>query len=493
MKMPGKKRKLKKELKRKLRKDIKKKDNKDMKVDKSKVEKQVIDNQTLQQIMLAQMLASRDRVRKGEDTSWITTQNQSNADKIQYQQKINALKTEKQEWERKAKNIEENEKYKELIEKYEQEVENNKKAVEQLQKIVPLEEEIRELNRIKEELEQKLNNPVIQKEREIENAKNYIKHMKETLDAKDPDFKKLSDKIAKQEALLKKYKKQQELSEELDRLKTEVKRKESERKSAMEYLRKEFPEELKGVQWNATDLDTTIQNLIDDTVAKIAENEATLKKYKEQQQVSEEYGKTSKEFKHKQAEMKADMEYVRQQVPDVLTGVAWNAKDRDEKILEAKHKITIDIDNINKQLEILKETSKEMEILNQVKANRDMYEKNFKRQHPLFVPIYEEKLSKYGENITLANRTEAFDEAITEYKADLITNQYTIENDRDKVNKIIKFIEEGYDLPDKSSSDDSDFDMEEYHKSHSREDGSSSDNSEANMTPDRDIKKKGYE
>ena len=40
MKMPGKKRKLKKELKRKLRKDIKKKDNNDKKFDKSKVEKQ---------------------------------------------------------------------------------------------------------------------------------------------------------------------------------------------------------------------------------------------------------------------------------------------------------------------------------------------------------------------------------------------------------------------------------------------------------------------
>ena len=384
MKMPGKKRKLKKELKRKLRKDIKKKDNKDKKVDKSKVEKQVIDNQTLQQIMIAQMMSSRDRVRKGDDTSWITTQNQSNADKIQYQQKINALKTEKQEWERKAKNIEENEKYKELIEKYEKEVENNKKAVEQLQKIVPLEEEIRELNRIKEELEQKLNNPVIQKEREIINAKNYIKHMKETLDANDPDFKKLSDKIAKQEAILKKYKKQQELSEELDQLKTEVKRKESERKSAMEYLRKEFPNELKGVQWNTANLDKIIQNLIDNTFNKIAESESILKKYKEQQQVSEEYSKTSKEFKRKESEMKADMDYLRQQVPDVLTGVAWNAKNRDEKILEAKHKVAIDLDNINKQLEILKakrlNISKQLEIMKENPLSQSIDFDNMNKQ-----------------------------------------------------------------------------------------------------------------
>lgn len=450
MKMPGKKRKLKKELKRKLRKDIK------TKVDKSKVEKQVLDNQTLQQIMMAQMMNSRDRVRKGEDTSWITTQNQANADKIQYQQKINALKTEKQEWERKAKNIKENEQYKELIEKYEQEVENNKKAVEQLQKIGPLEEEIRELNRVKEELEQKLNNPVNQKQIEIENAKNYIKHMKETLDANDPDFKKLSDKIAKQEALLKKYKNQQELSEELNQLKTEVKRKESERKSAMEYLRKAFPDELKGVQWNATDLDKIIQNLIDDTVAKIAENEATLKKFKEQQQVSEEYSKTSKEFKRKQAEMKADMDYIRQQVPDVLTGVSWNAKDRDEKILEAKHKVAIDLDNINKQLEILKETSEEMKILNQVKADRDMYEENFKREHPLFNPIYEEKLSAYGENITTANRTKAFEEAFGEYEGYLGENYNAMVEANEKLHKS-KSYEIEAELENSDNNDDNEY------------------------------------
>ena len=463
MKMPGKKRKLKKEMKRKLRKDIKKKDVG------SKVEKQVLDNQTLQQIMMAQMISSRDRVRKGEDTSWITTQNQANADRIQYQQKINALKTASKEWERKAKNIKENEQYKELIEKYEQEVEDRKKAVEQLQKIGPLEEEIRELEAQKVELEQKLNNPVIQKEREIEFAKNYIKHMKETLDANDPDFKKLSDKIAEQEATLKKYKKQQELSEELDQLNTELKRKESERKSAVKYLRKAFPNELKGVQWNATDLDTKIQKLIDNTVDKIAESEATLKKYKEQQQVSEEYVKTSKEFKRKQTEMKADMEYIRQQIPDVLTGVAWNAKDRDEKILEAKHKVATDIDNINKQLEILKETSEEMKILNQVKADRDIYEENFRREHPLFSPIYEEKLRAYGENITPANRTKAFNEAFDEYEGELGENY----NDMVEANeKLLR--SKSYEI---ESEDDSEDNSTEFSK---REDGLSAMNSEDN-------------
>ena len=74
-------------------------------MDAGTVEKQVIDNQTLQQIMMAQMMSSRDRIRKGEDVSWTTVQNQQQADKIQAQQKINALKAEKQEWERKAKNM----------------------------------------------------------------------------------------------------------------------------------------------------------------------------------------------------------------------------------------------------------------------------------------------------------------------------------------------------------------------------------------------------
>ena len=174
-----------------------------------------------------------------------------------------------------------------------------------------------------------------------------------------------------------------------------------------------------------------IQNLIDNTVNKIAENQSILKKYKEQQQVSEEYSKTSKEFKRKQAEMKADMDYIRQQVPDILTGVAWNAKDRDEKILEAKHKVAIDIDNMNKQLEILKETSDEMEILNKVKADRDIYEKNFLKEHPLFNPIYEKKLSAYGENINPANRTKAFNEALTEYKTKFRDNN----NDATKTNE----------------------------------------------------------
>lgn len=463
--MPGKKRKLRKDLKRKLRKDIKKKDNKDKKVDKSKVEKQVIDNQTLQQIMMTQMMNSRDRIRKGEDVSWTTVQNQYNADKIQAQQKINALKTASKEWEMKAKNIKENEQYKEIEEKLKQEVEEHKKAVEQLEKLGPLKEQLRELEAQKAELERKLNDPLNQMQLEKTNLENYIKHLKETTDAKDPEYKEMSKKIAEAKVTLKKLKEREQLIETRDQLNTELESKRSEMKAAFQQLRKIYHKELGGVQWNAENIDKVIQEIIDKISDEIAKNEISLKKYKEQKQIGEEYDKIAVEYKRKQAEMKADMDYIRQQVPDVLTGVQWNAKDRDEKILEAKRKVAIDIDNMNKQLEILKETSDEMKILNEVKANSDMYEENFKKEHPSFNPIYEEKLAKYGENITVANKTNAFNEAIAEYKADLIENEYHIQNEADKIAKILKFIEEGYDLPDsivysessKPQSSDSDF------------------------------------
>lgn len=469
MKMPGKKRKLKKELKRKLRKDIKKKDNKDKKVDKSKIEKQVLNNQTLQQIMMSQMMSSRDRIRKGDDVSWTTVQNQANADRIQAQQKINALKTEKQEWERRAKNIKENEQYKEIEEKLKQEIEDRKKAVEQAKKLIPLQEQVRELEAQKAELEQKLHDPLTQKQLEIEAVQNYIKHMKKQLDTKDPEHKKTMEKISKKEVKLKKLKDQQQLIEEYDRVNTDLENKRSEMKTLFNYIREKAPDDaLKGVQWNANDINEKIQKLIDKEVSEIAENEITLKKYKEQEQIGEEYAKVAKEFKRKQSEMKADMEYLRQQIPDVLSGVQWSAKDRDEKILEAKRKVAIDLDNINKQLEILKETSDEMKTLNQVKANRDMYEENFKKKNPLFVPIYEAKLRAYGENLTQENKTNAFDEAVAEYKADLITDYYNLEKEDERVTKLLKYFEKGYDLPDidsnesyKAPSDSSYDDLEE--------------------------------
>ena len=437
--MAGKKHKLKKDLKRKLKKDIKKdikkKDNKRTKVDKSKVEKQVIDNQTLQQIMTAQMMNSRDRIRKGEDVSWTTVQNQRYADKIKAQQEINALKTEKQEWERKAKNIKENEQYKELEEKLKQEIEAHKKAVEQAKEIIPLQEEIRKLKAREAELEQKANDPLNQKQMEVEAMKNYIKHMEESLDANDPKYKERSDEIADLKAKLKKYKKQQEIGEELERIKTELTRKESERKAAMEYLRKAFPDDLKGVQYNDTQLTEKLQELIDKKNMEIDETNAKIKILNEQQQILDKYEQLIKEFNDAKSKVNVSTKYLQEKYPDLLGEVNWEAKNIDEIMLDLTNKAVIECDNMNKQIEMLKETSEEMKILNQTRATRDMYEENFKRKNPLFVPIFESKLIEYGENVTPANRTNAFMDAYSDYTEQLKDNIAVTSKADEELNK----------------------------------------------------------
>ena len=496
-----------------LRKDIKKKENKVTKVDKSKVEKQVLDNQTLQQIMMSQMMRSRDRVSNGENTSWITVQNQANADRIQAQQKINALKTEKQEWERKAKNIKENEQYKEIEEKLKQEIEGHKKAIEQAQKIIPLEEEIRNLKAQKAELEQKINDPLNQKQIEIANIKNYIKHLEENLVADDPKYKEKSDKIAELTAKLKKYKQQQELDEELNQIKTELKRKESERKSAMEYLRKAFPDDLKGVQYNATDLTEKLQELIDKKNMEIDETNAKIKRLNEQQQILDKYEQVSKEFNVAKSKLNVSEKYLQEKYPDFLKGVNWNEKNIDEIMLDLTNKAAMERDNMNKQLEIMKETSEEMKILNKVKADRDMYEENLKKKHPLFVPILEKTLNELGENRTLEDETSAIIASVALYRTQLEDNMNAVTKANEELDKPLSVYDTMYkstsddnedktasddnedktasdDNEDKTASDDSDFDMYEYYKSHIREDGTLDFDSEDNMKSDGDIKKK---
>lgn len=344
--MAGKKRKLKKELKRKLRKETKKKEAK--KVDERKTEKQVYDKQTLQQLMMAQMMSSRARSSNGEGAGWISVQNQANADKVRYQQEINAKEKEAKEWKRKAENVEENKKYKDVLEKYQQTIEDKKKAIERLKKLEPLEERVRELEREKAELENRINNPLNEKELEITKLENYIKHMKENLDANDTKYREMSDKIA--------------------------------------------------------------------------EKEATLKKYKEQKELVDRYDLVSKELKDKQSQMKAEMAYLREKYPDELGGLQWNAKNRDGKILDLTNKAIVELDEYNKQLEILKETSEEMRILNQTRDLRDKHEENFRKKHPLFIPIFEAKINSLGEDATVTDETKAFIDAFKEYKMNLEDN-----------------------------------------------------------------------
>lgn len=347
--MAGKKRRLKKIAKRKLKKegltatDSKRKDeeNKENKVPK-------IDNQTLQQLMMAQMMSSRARSSNGEGSGWVSVQNQANVDRMRYQQQINAKEKEAKEWKRKAENIEENIKYKSVLEKYQQSIEDKKQAIERLKTLEPLEEKVRKLEREKAELENKINNPLNKKEREITELENYIKHMKANLDASSAEYKRMSDQIA--------------------------------------------------------------------------EKESTLKKYKEQKELVERYDLVSKELKDKQSQMKAEMAYLREKYPDELSGLSWNARDRDEKILDLTNKAIVELDEYNKQLEMLKETSEEMRILNRTKDLRDKHEENFRKKHPLFVPIFEAKINSLDENATVTDETKAFIDAFKEYKMNLEAN-----------------------------------------------------------------------
>ena len=347
--MAGKKRRLKKIAKRKLKKeeltvtDSKRKDkeNKENKVQK-------MDNQTLQQLMMAQMMSSRARVSNGEGAGWITAQNQANADRMRYQQEINAKEKEAKEWKIKAENIEENKKYKDILEKYNRSIEEKKTAIERLKKLEPLEEELNKLKKEKAELEARINNPLNMKELEITKLEKYIEHMRTNLDARDPKYKEMSDKIAIKEA--------------------------------------------------------------------------TLKKYREQKELVDRYDQVSKELREKQAQMKAEMEYLRKKYPNDLSGLSWNAKNRDEKIVDLTNKAVVDLEDYNKQLEMLKETGEEMRILNQTKDLRDKYEENFRKKHPLFVPIFEKKLNSLDGNVTMADETKAFIDAFKEYKTNLEDN-----------------------------------------------------------------------
>ncbi len=348
--MAGKKRKLKKELKRKLRKEVKKKETK---ADERKVEKQVYDNQTLQQLMMAQMMSSRARVSNGEGTGWISAQNQANADRIQYQQQINAKEKEAKEWKRKAENIEENKKYKDVLEKYNRSIEDSKTAIERLKQLEPLEEELNQLKREKEKLEKDLenikNDPVKNKELEVEDLQTQIKYLKERIKKSDPDDKKTMDEIANAQQLIDTLNKYKQRLKELDKVNDELKKKEAEMKSMTNNIREQIPEELR----------------------------------------------------------------------DKIKGMKWNAKNRDELIMELTHTITMAKDELYKQHEMLKETSNEMKTLNQMIDTKNKYEENMMREHPHFKPILDAQLSQLGENRTLADETDAYRKALYDYGGDL--------------------------------------------------------------------------
>lgn len=267
--MAGKKRRLKKIAKRKLRKegltatDSKRKDeeNKENKVPK-------IDNQTLQQLMMAQMMSSRARVSNGEGSGWISVQNQANADRIQQQQNINSLKNEVKRLKKETDDIEQNEKYKKMKEKYEQEVKDKRRyidelneSIEQAKKLRPLEEEVERLKKEKEDLEKQINDPVMKKEIEKKDLEAYIKEMEDKIAKGDVKDKDTREAIAKIDVQMKTLNDRTALIEKLSKKKQELADKEADVKMRFDDVRKKNPE-LNGVRWDGRKTDEIVNELI---------------------------------------------------------------------------------------------------------------------------------------------------------------------------------------------------------------------------------------
>ena len=304
--MAGKKRKLKKELKRKLKKDIKKnikkdikkKENKDTKDAESKVEKQVIDNQTLQQIMMAQMMNSRSRVSNGENTSWIATQNQKYADEIKHRQELNAMNEKNKELKRQRDNIEYNEKYIKLKEKNENEekllkikIEELNEAKEQVEKIKPL---IAETERLKKELAEKnkeLNNPVRLKEIEVEGLNAQIEYVNKQIKEGNKDKKKLAILEETLKALNEHKKKKKKLKKATD----EIKQIESRLSVLLKPLRGIYPE-LKYLRINNKQLYDNETDIINEITLKIDYYNKQIEKINEDKEMIQTLKQTKEKY-----------------------------------------------------------------------------------------------------------------------------------------------------------------------------------------------------
>ena len=304
--MAGKKRKLKKDLKHKLKKDIKKdikknikkdikkKENKDTKDAESKVEKQVIDNQTLQQIMMAQMMNSRSRISNGENTSWLATQNQKYADEIKHKKELNAMREENKELQRQRDNVEYKEKYIKLQEKNENdekmlknkiiELEETKK---QAEKIKPLMEKVERLEKEIAEKNKELNSPERKLQMEAEELTAQIEYIDKRI--KDGDKKAVQER-AKIEEAIKSLNKRKENAEKVSELLDEKVQIEAQLQVILKPLRDIIPE-LKGTAINSKQLYGKLINIIpelnnqivyyNNQIESIKENEKMIQTLKE--------------------------------------------------------------------------------------------------------------------------------------------------------------------------------------------------------------------
>ena len=246
-------------MKRKMKKEVRKEDKEKVK---PAVAKQNYDNQTLQQLMMAQMMSSRARSSNGEG-SWISVQNQANADKIRYQQELNALKARNKELKKQADDIEQNEKYKDMKDKYENERKELERKIEELNEAREMTENLKTLELEKDELQRKIdkmekeyNSPVEKRKRTIKEMQAEIEELKKRKD-NDPlmmkDVAKLDEEIT---ALTKKM----QLMEELNKKNNDIQRLNATVQAKMNTLRFNNPE-LKGVNWNGKNTDELIMNI----------------------------------------------------------------------------------------------------------------------------------------------------------------------------------------------------------------------------------------
>lgn len=266
--MAGKKRRLKKIAKRKLKKegltatDSKRKDKEN---EENKVPK--IDNMSLQQLMMAQMMSSRARTSNGEGSGWISVQNQANADKIQYQQELNTLKARNKDLKNQVDDIEQNEKYQDMKDKYENErkalerkIEELNEMREQAEKVKPLNEEIERLKREIAKKEKELNNPVRDKEMKVEELEIQLKYLKKKVEEGDPEERKTLEEIAKTEQYIEKLNKRKQNFKNLEQLKEDQIHKEAQLKVIVNNLREKIPE-LKGKRFDGKTIDEQAMEL----------------------------------------------------------------------------------------------------------------------------------------------------------------------------------------------------------------------------------------
>lgn len=363
--MAGKKRRLKKLAKRKLKKEGLTATDSKRKDEENKVPK--IDNQTLQQLMMAQMMSSRARTSNGEGSGWISVQNQANADRIRQQQELNAMKAENKELKKQADDIEHNEKYKDMKDKYENERKELERTVVELkekraeaEKLIPLKEEIEKLKREIADLEKQANDPVRKKEIEKQDLEAHIEYLRKAIEKGDPKDKETRDKIQEYEVAIKTLNERKERYNKLEKVKNDL--------------------------------------------------------------------------EEKQSELKALFHKVKTGV-DKLKDKQWNAKNIDEIVTDVTHEIAMEIDEYNKQLEIMNENSNETKTLKQTKEARDMHLQNMMREHPLFKPGYEVHINELGENRTLADETNALRKAIYDYGGDLGLSMHYILEANAAINK----------------------------------------------------------